>query len=399
MIKQSKHSAFFSVFLAFAPLLSIYRSPVPGMNLAELALCAFFATFLFFGRIHALRKSPESMLLIFVIYIFVHSILMFALEQTTTTELFRMIRFSFFYLTVALFLKYYLDYDLFFRWVKRITYVSVAFLILQYVVYFGTGRIILGVLQDHMYFEGYRLSDYTRRFSYAYRPSSFYSEPAHMAQYLCMTTSIALFANEKRKDLPLLATSVAGMLLSTSSQAILLFLVMVGYFFLRNLKEDLYRKVSARKLGVDFAFLFAFILAALWISTTDVFQTSLGRLLQTGEQGAVYARFNSYNYLVQDSNLIQIIFGHGFGSVPTDEMVPGLGYIFYGSGVVGIIIIAILVFRMWKNGTPLAKSMILVFVATLLGTSVFMNIIILPFFGLMLCGRREKVNQNANRVS
>ena len=108
-----------------------------------------------------------------------------------------------------------------------------------------------------------------------------------------------------------------------------------------------------------------FSVAVFKLVNTEMFARSINRVFQTGEQCAAHARLGVYGELFVHMDWFSCIFGKGFGRIIEGEWMPGLSYVFYGSGFIGVAMITGCLCRAWRRGTKFNRSMIIVFFSRL----------------------------------
>lgn len=399
-MSTEKITNLFSGFLALMPIIGIYASPIPGLNIAEICILLFWIAFIIKGKI-TVDKKFSSVLLGFVIYIILSLILVYFIKTASSDVLFRTIRFSLYYLTVVFWTEKYLNFELFWKWMRIVVYAAVVFIIIQYAFYYLQGRIVLGFIPGlKIYQDIYQMTDWVSKYSVYFRASAFFLEPAHLCQFFFLYLAYSLL-NEKSVSLKDSFFASAGIILSTSGQGLVIGSIIWGIYLITSLfKEG--RKVSRKRIVFTSLSSFAIIAIAIRVSQTAVFQNTVFRLLNTGEQSSSYARLNVYSYAFKDLPLFDLVFGKGFGSVPSESVfVPGLAYILYGAGIIGIVIISVLIIRAFSFGSVLGKTITMVFVILLVIASTFMSLIGILYLTTMKheCYTNNKKNSQVSEIS
>lgn len=380
----------FSAFLALMPIIGIYASPIPGFNIAEIIIIIFWLLFLLVKRPVIPVNTFSNSLIFFVAYICIEYMIASLFTGSNNDVLFRILRFSLYYLTVGLWTIEYFDKETFIKWMRIVVYVSVAFLLFQYAAYYLTGRIILGFVPGlRIYQQIYETADLIRKYSYYFRASAFFSEPAHLCQYFFVYLAFSLMGKDKMNLVDSIIAST-GIFLSTSGQGVIIGAALwIIYVFVNTFLGE--KRKSVRSITLSIVLIIGISIASVYVSQTAIFQGTIDRLMNTGEQSSRYARLNVYTYLYNDSNLFYTVFGRGFGSVPSEGVfVPALAYILYGAGIVGSLIILGLLFQSLLMSTRFGKSVTLVFCALFVIASTFMSLNGLLYLAVM---------QHENRVS
>lgn len=384
-MKNQSASRSFTAFLALSPVLSIYATPIPGLNVAEVIFLLFWVYALLSGKLRIITTSKTNVyffaLVIFMVFSFFTMAFVKGLE---VGALIRMVRFCFYYLSAITLGSIWFELNAFNAWVKRIAVGALLFLVCQYFSYYILGKVLRGMIPGlPVYFEEYSSLDYEGIYErHFFRPTSFFLEPAHFSQYMFIALVLALWY--ERKLLWALAIT-AGLLLSTSAQGILVGVALWGMYFLRTIKHI---RVERNKLFLKAIGFCAVVLLVTKAVQSEVFSNSIGRLLDSGEQGAIHARLSGYTIVFKEMNWLSGLIGYGFGNVPPDSWLPGLAYLLYGAGLIGVALLAGYIVSIWRNKNRVTQGMVVVFILTLIQASVFTNTMVIAYMCLM--GSTEK---------
>ena len=392
-MKTNRAAFCFTLFLAFVPLITIYASPIPGITLGELALVFFWAVFIIERGLKVSVDSCTDKMLLFTGYIIIFFFATSIVYGFYPNALIRMVRFSFYYITGCFLVIKWVDYDLLTRWVVRIGKIATCFILLQYISYHAFGQILDGKLPFlPLYYNEYSTMDYEAIYTKMFRPTSFFLEPAHYAQFTLLALVLVLW---KEKNIWWALFLSAGLLYSTSAQGIIIAAVIwVIYFFhkvshFRFTAKQMLIGIGACALGIGLV---------SWIVQNEVFQSVVERLSEEGEVSALYARMGVLEVIIETMTPFSMLFGHGFGNViEGDWTTPGLGYVLYGSGFVGLILLLLYLFYAWNRGGMVAKSTVVIFLLMFVQSGVFMHIQMILYMALMQMKREEKCLQKPVR--
>lgn len=367
----------------------------PGISFGEIILVLFWFVFLLKKGV-PIDTKYSIYLLVFVGYVFFSFAIVSFYGFTTKDVLFRSIRFSFYYLTVVLWTKEYLDINVFFKWMKVVIYTTFVFIVFQYVMFYYMNKVVMGYIPGFkLSQEVYENSDWTKKYTAFFRASSLFYEPAHLCQYYFIYLVYALFKKKDKSIIEVLITT-SGIILSTSGQGIIIASTIWGCYFIKNWfvsrkrKDPLYTIVQ----------IIVVIIVVILVVNTSVFQNTISRLSRNDEQSASYARLNVYTYLFEDLKGLLLVFGRGFGSIPKEGVfVPGLAYTIYGSGIIGLFLIILHFLKSFIKGDVFGRMITVVFAVLLLGSSIFMNLIGILYLAIMQSSCLQNDSSNSMIIS
>lgn len=380
---EDKLKSCFTWFLAFVPIITIYASPIPGLTIAEVILVGFWAVLLLNrGELKFKLNTTESAMLWFVGFVYFSFVLSSLIKgNLNEAAVIRMIRFTFYYISGALLIRRLVDYEYLFSLIMKIGKFATAFLGLQYLSFYGAHYILRGVIPFlPLYYDEYSRGNYAQAYSSFFRPTSVFLEPAHYAQFMVIAICIALWY---KKDVLLAGIFSLGLIFSTSGQGLVIGVAIWIMFFVSKIFQ---RNKAIKKKTVIVAILCAVILPiilnCLW--NTNIVQMNIKRLTSTGEASAKYARMGVLQVIVDDMSGITAWIGNGFGNVIEGNWTtPGIGYVLYGSGIIGLLLLCNYLFQAWMKGSSLARVAVIVFFLTFLEAGTFMHIQIILYMAIM----------------
>ncbi|WP_078543562.1 hypothetical protein [Litchfieldia alkalitelluris] len=363
--KLSRNVKIYTVLIALLPIIAIYASGVPGINLGELFLVAFWAYSLIFVKKGVFNSYSQVNILIFFGWyaIFSTFISMFFDSSQINDVMVRTIRFCF-YLFVIVYLSrkfFSLNYA-----IKVIKFVSIAgtfYIIIQNISYRFFGLILKGFLPFiPVYTSQYETYDYAGLYeTIFYRPTSFFLEPAHYSQYVLIALVLFLFKEEFNiKNIISSVFITIGVLLSTSGQGLII-ATLIWFVYMLNLllaKREIWKK---RLLGITFPIITLAVLPFLLRS--EIIQNNISRILSSGSatSTAVGARTSGYLTFIMEDSIFIKLFGAGFGNTPHGVWFAGLSYILYCLGIIGFLfLLGIFLIYYLKANSKFIKMLIFV---------------------------------------
>lgn len=360
--------------LACICVFSVYASGIPGVNLGELLLVLLLLFGLFYEKkilINAIAKK----LVMFCCYAALIIVLASVCGQYDFSYLHRFLRFIL-YICVAIITSQKLyDKETFFKASIVLAEILTACLIIQYILFYATGKYVA--------FYGFlplsdpsRLAiDYGTIFSYEiFRPSALLTEPAACIQQMFVPLVYVLF-NMKNIKRPILkiAILVVGMLLTKSLWGVALLALIFGYYFL--LKKD-------KKLTSWIVLFFAIVA----ILSSGIFDQTLTRIDfgNLTNSASFTGRFGGYE-LLQNRSFLAILFGKGFGNIGELNYANSMVYLLSSCGIVGtLLFFSILIVIKKKHLNNELPLIALCFYALLFGSSIIVSTTISVIFTVVL---------------
>ena len=395
--KISTANKFFSIFFAIYPILCIYKG-FSKFTFGDLILIVFL--------LMSLTKPIDINNRLFSAFIFLsYSALtlffnvFFSQSINGTDEflslLFRIVKLIFYMLCVFTTGLKYFNFKIFKHTIYISAVMATVFIVFQYFSYYILGKIILGQIPGlPIYLEDYAQLDYDKIYGYMFRPSSFFLEPSIFCQYTIAALIISLFtkSDDKKCRVMLNAAFTIGILLTTAGQGVLYLIVVYGLYLIMNLKNPIYTIVFS---------IFAFIFAKISYDKIEAVKMAVDRL---SNQNAKDARFSSYSYCFS-LNDIHALFGYGYGSTANGVYMPGAAYVWYGCGIIGLILAFLMFYSFFRSAdNKCSKIICLIFFIMFFVTSLFYNYMLYWYFSLMiLTGNKyiissELQNKNENSL-
>ena len=372
----------FSVFLAVYPLLCIYKAfykfTIGDVVLMFFLVLGIMRPFKVDFRVLSIGTFVGFTAFAFIVnMVFLQSMSSLAVPAYAL----RLIKLIFYMLCAVINGKAFFKTKYFEKAIFITALGACAFLFFQYVMFYGTGTIVLGRIPGlTIYLQEYANIDYETIYAYNFRPSSLFLEPAIFCQFMVVPLALSLFTkNISRKErIIYIIIFTAGMLLSTSAQGMLYLAVVYVAYFIRGTK---------RKSLIVVFMAIAIIAVVVMYSEVSVIKTAIDRIFN---ENAVGARFGSYSYL-QTMEGIHLVLGYGYGVVPEDEFLAGAAYIIYGCGMFGFAFVCLMFYelyrRAWGNK---GKVICFIFFIALFGTSIFYNYMLFWYITIILCVREKE---------
>lgn len=389
--KRQEHiSRAFSVFLALYPILCMYKA-IYRFTIGDVLLILFLS----FSLTNKIRISKPCIVVFSFVTVAGFELMLNLMFSSVTAEyeplslVFRLVKFIFYMCCVFLVGEKHFNAEVFYHAIIFVAVAATLFLVIQYVLFYRTGTIILGRIPGlPLYLEEYSDINYDLVYSNIFRPCSFFLEPASFCQYAVVALVMTLFRSlNKRgglKNIIFLIIITVGIVMTTAAQGILYIFVIYAFFSFKNSKSRI-KSIS---------FLIAMlVLMLICYNHIDVVRFGVNRLLF--DDAASNARLGSYHYITEMGN-VPLFFGYGYGVTPNNEYLAGFAYIWYGCGLVGVMLSLGIFASFYLNSkTDSAKLICLLFLVMFVGTALFYNYMLFWYFtviwGLSGSPRKEYI--------
>ena len=385
-ITHKSLSNIYSVLLAWSPILGIYRSFVPGVSIAEflLIVCAMLY-FLLSKKMHYISSFSEMGFLCFTIYSIVVTVISALIGSWF--ELYwlqRVIRFSFYSFCILYISKGLFEEDIFLKNINRMSWLLFFGIIAQYLLYYTTGQYIR--LYDHflpLVTDELREVNYEYIFSYSvFRPSSFLTEPSHIAKIAVIGFAYNIYLSSKLKEWKYyILTFVIGLtvLLSKSLWGYYLIAIIILLWVIDNVNTK-----HSRRWYVLLPI--ALTIGTFFVLRSSFWSETFSRLDIYDLQGsaAFTGRFTGYEEFFK-LPLIRMVFGSGFGAVLKSSINNSVLFILVGEGIIGIILITAVIISLFRRINLLWKrTLCIAFCFLLFGSNIFFSLYLCMILSLLL---------------
>lgn len=378
----------YSRFIAFLPIICIYASGIPGLTAGDVCLGLFLLCSMFSLKRNQNKKTSRVFVFLCVYYVCTSMLsILFQNNPMFTDILIRITRFIF-YIVVLLFVsKRYFVYNITSKWVIRISIFGTAFILIQYILYFMFSYILSGYLSFvPIYLKEYTTFNYSTLYStHFFRPTSFFLEPAQYAQYAVLGLCLSLFSPSQKQLRTVLTSAIisVGIILSTSIQGI----VFTAFLWTIWGVTIYLRSKNIKGLLLLLSAIVIIPLIAYSIYNTSVIQNSLSRILSSDSNimnnTAVDARFGGFSAINNLDGIFEYI-GLGFGQVPNDLWMSSAAYVWYGTGLVGLMLTVFLFIACFFASKDFAAKLIcLMYFAMFWGAFIFNSYMLVFYFSFI----------------
>lgn len=376
--------------LLLAPILNIY-----GFGPINFSVIATFILIII--NIFKSRKW-ENVPKLIVVYLLYWMLIKVVTASSLVSALPIGILFIFLY-TILYFER--VNIDLLLRCYEIIGIICIVFFWIQQFGYWATGTRISGVASflPISLIDADDLSTYFRHILYGSRASSFFSEPAHFAQFLLPLLTVELLKFNRKSDIYSLLIIITLLFLQSGNGYLGIIIILIGYV--------LYLIINVNNKAVRIVFTILFIVIASPFLIPRITNSNISVNIserRTKELSGVVSNssgfirvFRGY-YVYKNFSLMEKIFGqnddakidsHISQSSVAGTFASGERYfntfqsIIIRTGIVGLLLFAFLFFYIWKRTTFSGRVILtcflaLSFIASMFFTQVLILYLLIP---------------------
>lgn len=393
----------FTLLLVIMPIISVYKSPIPGMDLATFLSCVVLAISLLNKenlKISLKNKRIKISIIVLCIYIIFSTLLACLLQNQINYANVFFRTFKFVFLLIGMLVYGYdnlFDGNLGIRLLRNVTIYSSIYIILQTLAFylFKTvlpGTIISLIEEQELYF--YMTYEYASQLD-LYRPTSFFLEPSMFAEYVILYLCYALLkSNRTKKDIIDAIIISIGIIASTSGQGYLFcFIIWAAYIYKEFLKNcDLQRKII---LLIILIISISIIPAVLNIS---IISKTLKRGTTQNQEGNPFMVRTEAIKDFKDLDIILKIIGVGYGNPIKNEFMSSGNYTLYCTGILGAICVINVYYNILKNNSKMyyKNIFIIVWMISIIFTTTFIATYICFYISFLLIETENSIKKIDN---
>jgi len=383
--------------LLLAPILGIYGNP-DGWSydtLLTLPLSFFYFLYYFSSKGSVVdSKNPlsEGLALYFIYWGVILAVFALKLPLIVIQAY---LAFFLFYATFHLsaFVKMY----------KLFALLCIGLFIAQEITYYVTGVRISGFLSFLPSYSGFSASDMAMINAEALRSSSFFSEPAHFAQFLLPLFAIELYYDNKRYHFVYAALIGGTLLLLRSGNGIVGMAAILMFAFS-------YFKHKSKKTKWIMMLLFVFVvaLAGFYYLNSEMGESIIGRQAELsshyeGGSRSGFLRVWRGFYVFDDYNVIEKIIGCPNEKVQLNHVTASgmlmvskaelyfnaFQKILLNTGFIGVAIFVYVIVRLWRGNSICGKAILCSLIALSFVAAIYMSFIMILHLVLAQSMKRE----------
>lgn len=339
-----------TLILCLLPILSIYKTVLPGINIGELAVFFCVIDVLFTQKVQVkLKRNTLYATITLIVGCVLISVIDYVIFNVTDPQIYaRMIR-VLCYLIVACFLGNTFSVIYAAKYSMAIAKLATFITILQVVIFKVSGWRQYFVVKPWIYSS----ETYNENYYYIlstdtqYRAGGIFLEPSHYCQYCLIALTLWLCVNRKVrtiKETLWMLFVLFGVISSTSFLGLVGCLVwIILYVYLNTEKRMSYRKLAYIIAGVV-------LLGIMIFYNIDILQYTMMRLFSQGDfrKSLVWKnRMGSYMEIF-DGGIYSFILGYGYGNVIPSSWYSSVAYILRSVGAFGTAICALLIASLYN---------------------------------------------------
>lgn len=367
----------FSVVLAFYPLLSMYGLGSISFGDILLIIALLIGKPPREDRIQWSR-FPVYMLWVYMLWCLIGITLnMFRADFLLGNMIKRVIKMGLYLIMITASTKL-LDRHQFVKCYRYLVYLTFAALVVQYVAYYGLGRIIVVKIPFLPYSGVVTAEGIYTHLVYQFRPGSLYSEPAACCYVLLPFFAYTMFSEKKDKSRRWdLVVSLISILLTVSSAGIVCCLIILGMYYCNMVMT---KRISLQRKVLILIGSGALLVAGIWLYSKTPLYYAMERMQRTEENkilaDVVWGKTNAGSELLGSLNWWTSWCGMGFGNLSMAKLsdyTNSINYILYCTGYIGMAILVCWVFSVFVQSKRAGKATILVFGALCIASRIFIS--------------------------
>lgn len=380
MSNISKKSWIYTIGISLLPVIMMYKVPVVNLGFSTFIIALLMIPAGIVIILNAKKSIKLNQLTPFYIY------LLYACTKSSMQMV--ILLFSVF---VHLFAISYgiMDVNLLKRIVKKVAVIAALAVMLQTISHilfnYHIQMININWCLDSM--ERYRsiITTGVGKSETLYRPSAFFLEPSHLAEYCIIALVVCLF-NEKPDKKSALVISL-GIVLSTSGIGIISVFGIWIYWFVkksqRRIIDDLPKIISG---------IFAVLIVFLVLNQFEAFRVVISRFTGQSKTGynAIHGRFFWWDTYFKNYSFKDLLWGFGYSSLP-DVYFTGMMTQLYAFGIIGFSIFIIALIVLFIKSKYSNRVLILIYFALLFGTNLTGFIYLIFYIGT-ICALQEDIS-------
>lgn len=371
--KTYRQKNLFALFLSLYTILNGYSSGIPGLSIAMI-LCSFYSVYSIItlikkNRIKVGHNGIVISPLIYVlalVFLSLFSILFLESHQIYfSSMIFNILKLSVWAVMISLAGYVFFDYNLFIKWIFRIGIITNLYLLLQNFTHYILGFTLTNVFDIGFIkpnYEGYGVIEGNLLNTTNYRPSSFFGEPAYFGYFIVLVLIVSLFDQTLKgnKIVRSLFYSV-GIVLSTSSGAIYIMIIVWGLYFFLN------ESMRIKLLGISLISISTILIIVLSFNIDSILSTmgnfghaleyAINKVSNVSNLARVGGSFDKISGFLH-GNFIWI--GKGIGNQVELEYLNAIATIIAWNGIIGVILFILLIISFLKKRLDKVSIVILI---------------------------------------
>jgi len=379
--RNTRITTIFSVLVILMPILNSYKSPISVLGLGEFSIILLLP-FMLFSMLYGDKKIHLHKYWLFALYSIICSYVVMLFNDISLQEINnRLLRIIFYTFIIFIFGINFFDYKLSIKIYKYTSLLTCIFLILQCISYNIFDFIIPWKIPGLDFNILISTEEYYRKYYAYFRPTSFFTEPAHFVHYCSPYLAIILFSNSRHKMKEAIFISFAILLSSSVNGFIFVSVIWIIWFFHstytdKRLVSILFRTMIIALIPILFIVLY---------NKSNSFMLVINRLNNISNDVSAIVRLANGFFIFYQLETIYKFFGIGFGSYndfkilksinllyDTEiEYMSSLSYILVSSGIFGFILYMVILFEIYRKAQKTGKVLIILLIIMFMSSSIY----------------------------
>ncbi len=370
----SKVYTFLCVLL---PILSVYISPIPGVELGTFAVLVF-TPYLLLGssKVRFTFPLPMGIVMLYTVFCTIMALMGNEFYSPLSSIILRTGRFVFLLSVLVGFgVPTLYNQERYVKLLSNVSVVVAVYAIIQYVAYH-----LIGLRLPNTFGPGKQAGGNIEGVIAEYRPASFLTEPSSAAYFLTPFLCYALFSKEAKHNNLYFKKALLisfGMLCTTSGQGLIVLMVCWGIWLIRE----------SRSLNIKRLLLFAAI-GIVVLSQFDLSFT-VDRITTEDSMNAVEARSEGYD-LLKTIPVDELIFGKGFGNYDEEVFFSSFASIIFCTGIINLVLVGIMYLFFFFKGDSFTKMLVICSLILMIGGGVYTATFICFYYPLLLTNTKKR---------
>ncbi|MBZ4647481.1 MAG: hypothetical protein JG777_2970 [Clostridia bacterium] len=354
-------SRYFSIVVVLFPIINTYKSPLPGFDLGTFLLLVGLPMMVMLKQKYSINRLSKPIILYILYILFSYPLAFFSHKQFAhISSFYRLMKFVVIGITV--FIVYgeeFFNIILAKKLLKFISILATLLIIAQFIIFYYSGKLLILTPYNIIRIEEYVNQDRSSMAMNFYRPTSFFLEPSHFAQYVILALYFYLFEDLHKKMNIMYAIIITfGLIISTSGIGLL---VATVYWLLWLVLEGS-SKVSGKKILQTIVLIVITSFMLILSNDLGVLAKTLDRIFLADNSfgPAVISRVFTYQ-MYSDLPAINKIFGIGYGNIPNGVYLNSIAYTLVVNGILGLLIVFDVFINAFLNVTLRLRILVVTF--------------------------------------
>ena len=366
----------FTAIVILMPLLDSYKCPIKGMGLGTLVFLIWVIYSIIVSRIIYVSNNKLNSLWLYVTLTTILNILILKNNSIynapqVATIIIRTCRFLL-VLIIVFVLGFYRLFSIEEALMANriVVFTNCFFIFYQQACFIIQHRIVRNPLEAFYLRENYIAAP--MRVGSILRPSGFFLEPSHFAEYAIVFLILALFEEKTKFRVKDILITIIGIVATGSGIGIAFVVLLFTVYLVLNDRDGFFIKA-----------LVTILIVILGISVFDssFIKTVIARISSYQYGGnAIEARIGDGYKIFNMLDPIYKVIGCGYANVPEGKFLNGLAYVLNTLGFCGILIFFRSIITFFFNSKKCGKVLVISYVALLLFAQVFSTDSILFYF-------------------